>query len=639
MNIKDIARLAGVSTSTVSKIVNHKDADITDATRQRVLDLVRRYHYAPYSSAKPQTASWRIGVLLRSSISMDTTLDGIIKTAQAEGYGTLVFDSFSDRDQEEANLKAALEQKVDGIIWEPVGPESLTLKKLIKEEGVPELTIGPLGDDRSSLLPYEEAAYRITRELVDRKHTSIACLVTPGRRMDSFLRGYRRCLFDRNLEFHEDLVFRQVDDETSRIMDGRQVTGVVASHYRLALELLQFAQSLHYRIPQDFSLVSLKNDTSEPLRYPGSPAVSSYTMRNADFGSYLCGRIIDTIGHRTANPETFDQAFHLDGESTVAPPPRMRRKRIVVVGSINFDTYLTVPDLPRAGMTVSTHTYASTPGGKAANQAIGAARLGHRVSLIGNVGNDATADKIYGSMRRAHVDTTGIKRVTGRDTGKAYIFVDDRGESTISLVAGANATLTPADIRGRERLFENAAYCLVQTEIPLDAVQEACRTARRHGAKTIVKPSSCTSLPGRILEETDMLIPNLSELETICPGGGTKVQKAERLIKAGAGMVIITEGERGCTLVTGKGHRTFPARKTRVVDDTGAGDAFISALAACLLDGVDLEKAIFMANQAAAFSVSQEGVIPSMVDRQQLECLMSRKEAPEGRGRAGVSPV
>lgn len=623
MNIKDIAKLAGVSTSTVSKVVNHKDASITEATRQRVLELVKKYHYTPYASYKPTSSSWRIGVLLSSSISLDSTLDGIIQEAQAGGYGTLVFNCYSDHEQEEQNIQAALEQQVDGIIWEPVDKDSLELKKLIKARKIPELTIGPLGDDRSALLPYEEAAYNLTLELIRRGHTNIACLLSLGRRRDSFLQGYRRCLFDNNLEYREDLVFNQIDDDLPRIMENHQVTGIIASHYRRALEFLQYMKTLHYRFPQDLSLISLKNDTSAHLYYPGSPEISSYTMRNADFGAHLCSRIIHAIEHKAGKPGTFQQTFHLDSESTIGQPPDMRRKTIVVVGSINVDTYLTAPTLPKAGTTTTTRNFASTPGGKATNQAVGVARLGHHASLIGNVGSDAAGDYIYNAMQEAHVDASGVIRTKGAETGKAYIFVDNKGESMISLVAGANETLKPDDISERERTFDNAAYCLVQTEIPLDTVSEVCKIAKKHQVTTIVKPSSCPYLPPDILPLIDILVPNHNELKTLLPGPGSLIEKAKRFIEKGVGTVIVTLGDQGCTLVTRDDYKHFPSQQTRVIDDTGASDAFISALASCLLDDHSLDQAIHIANLAAGYSVAHEGSIPSLIGRQQLKSLIA----------------
>lgn len=624
MNIKDIAELAGVSTSTVSKIVNHKDGSITDATRDRVLELVKKYHYTPYASSKPNTTSWRIGVLLSSSISLDSTLDGIIQQAQAGGYGTLVFNSYSDHRQEERNIQAAIEHRVDGIIWEPIDRQSLELKLIIKAKKIPELTIGPLGDDQSALLPYEEAAYSLTQELINRNHSSIACLLSTGRRRQSFLRGYRRCLFDNNLEFHNDMVLDNIDDELTRVMENRHVTGIIASHYRHAMELLQFAEALHYRFPQDLSLVSLRNDTSEHLHYPGNPEISSYNMKNADFGAHLCSRIIHTIEHKKTKPKAFNNTFVLDNEETIGQPPNMRHKKIVVIGSINVDTYLAAPTLPKPGMTITTRNFTSTPGGKATNQAVGVAKLGHRVSLIGNVGSDTSADYIYSTMNKAHVDTTGVMRIKGSDTGKAYIFVDDKGESMISLVAGANDTLATNDITARDHIFNNTAYCLIQTEIPLDTVYEACKAAKRHHAITIVKPSSCPHLPDDILASTDILVPNRNEIETLFPGPGSIIDKARYAISGGVGTVIVTLGDQGCTLITEKTNQDFPANRTKVIDDTGAGDAFISCLASCLLENQPLEEAVCIANLAAGFSVAHEGAIPSLIDRHQLKTLLGR---------------
>ncbi len=121
---------------------------------------------------------------------------------------------------------------------------------------------------------------------------------------------------------------------------------------------------MHYRLPQDLSLVSLMNDTNVHLRYPGSPEISSYIMRNADFGAYLCRRIIHAIEHDSHQSEAFDHVFALEGEQTVGRPPDQQCKKIVVVGSINVDTYLTASSLPKAGMTTTTRNFASTPGAR-----------------------------------------------------------------------------------------------------------------------------------------------------------------------------------------------------------------------------------------------------------------------------------
>lgn len=229
------------------------------------------------------------------------------------------------------------------------------------------------------------------------------------------------------------------------------------------------------------------------------------------------------------------------------------------------------------------------------------ARLRHQVDLIGNVVSDPAADYIYKTMRQAHVDATGVRRAIGADTGKAYIFVNGRGESMNSLLAGANESPTPDDITERDQIFRNTGYCLIQTEIPMDTVAEACRTARRHQAATIVKPSSCDHLPEDLLTLIDILIPNLNKLNTLIPRPGSVVDKAKQFIDGGVGKVIITLGERDCTLVTASGHKDIPAYETRTVDDTGASDAFISALSSYLRKGCSQDKAAHIANLAASW--------------------------------------
>lgn len=619
MNIKDIARIAGVSPSTVSKIVNGKDDSISPGTRKKVLDVVRQYHYSPYSSSTPRTKSWIIGVLLRSSVSFDTTLDGIIQTAQAAGYCTLVFNSYSDIEQELKNITAVCKQKVDGIIWEPTSDQSLTYTSHLEIHDIPVLTIGPYGGDTSLLLPYEEAAYKVTLELIKRRHRDIGCLLTKGRRTENFLKGFRRCLFDHNMKFSQDTVFYDLNDALLNKVSTHAISGFVSSHYRMALEFDQLMNSMHHRIPADVSLISLQNDRNETLAYPGNVEISTYTVRNADFGSYLCGKLINTVEKRPQSPHSFVQEFHLDNTSTLQEPPEVRMKNIVVVGSISIDTYLSMPQLPQAGSTVSTRTSTTSPGGRGVNQAVGAARLGHRVALIGNVGADADSDYIYKTMGDYSIETTGIRRCAHTGTGKAFIFVDSRGESMISILSGANAVISPEDVRSKEQLFHNAGFCLVQTEIPMETVARACQYAHRYNAKTILKPSSCTLIPKQILRMVDILVPNERELDALCPGSGGIEDKASRLRDLGPLTVIVTLGQRGCYLLDACNDEYFPATGTKRMDDTGASDAFISALASYLLYGYPSDKAVQIANYAAEYGIAHEGVLPSLIDRNTLE--------------------
>lgn len=316
MNIRDIARIAGVSTSTVSKIVNGKDSSISEETRKKVLTIVKEYHYKPYASAAKRTRSYTIGVLLRSPISFDSTLDGIIQAAQNAGYATDAYNSYSDPERELKNIAAICGRNVDGVIWEPATPDSLAYASQFPE-GTPLLTIGPNGGDQSLLLPYKEAAYKLTNELIERGHQHIACLMTRGRRTQDFFEGFRSCLFDHQLPYSDDLVYYDLNDSLPSKIGSRDITGFVSSHYRRALEFTQMIRPLHYRLPEDASLVSIKNDTTEALAYPGNAEISTYTIRNSDFGAYLCEKLIAQIEHDKEQHPSFVQDFHLDNTSTV----------------------------------------------------------------------------------------------------------------------------------------------------------------------------------------------------------------------------------------------------------------------------------------------------------------------------------
>lgn len=617
MDISDIAKLAGVSPSTVSKVINHKDEGISAQTRERVRRIVREYHYVPYSRSRAPK-EWLIGVLFRSTISIDSTLDGILATAQAHGYATIVFSSDTDSDQERKNLAALRSAGVTGIIWEPVSMESLALRDELVAQGVKLVTMGPYGGDRSFLLPYESAAYDITTELVGRGHERIACLVREGRRTTDFIRGFRKALFESGMAFDESLVYHESYDTLLDKIGRRDITGVVCSHYHLARSLFSRLAALHYHTPEDYSLVSLRNDAGSSWSEDTDEAISTYTIRNAEFGRIACRSLIQKIENREETL-SFTQMLALDNESSLGTPPSSGSKRVIVVGSINIDTRLEVASLPVSGATVSAHTSLEYLGGKGANQAIGVSRLGNPVTLVGNVGSDPFSDLVYRDLERWNVNAEGVYRSTGEETGRAFIFVSPAGESMITILSGANASLHADDIVSREAFFEGAKCCLVPSEVPMDAVVAACQLARRHGALTIVKPSACDHLPSELLPLVDILVPNELELATICPESEDVEGRARALRGRGAGTVIVTLGERGCYLCSEGLERHLSAPSMNPVDTTGAGDAFISALASCLLGNDDLVTAARKANYAAAYSITRFGVASSLIDRYSLD--------------------
>lgn len=622
MNIKEIAQLAGVSISTVSKIINHKDENIRAETRERVLKIVKQYNYIPYASTIPSSKkTWTIGLLFNSFQNFDTLLNGILKTAQANGYSILLSHSFHDHEEERKHITTFCNKNVDGVIWNPIDEKSLEYCHYFNNVNIPFLLTHPDIEENCEQLPYEEFGYYLTKELIENKHTQIACLISPLKQDTLFFNGYKKCLFEHQMSFNENFVFKKIPDTLPYYMNLHKISGVICSDSTLALQFYKMMSQLHYEIPHDFSLLSLNfNQNKENL----FPEISTCTISNESYGQYICEKLIKKIEKKEDSISPFSQPLCLDNTTTLGLPFYLNQKKIVVVGSINIDTYLNVPHLPHSGKAVSTSISSHSPGGKGMNQAVGIAKLGHQISLIGHIGTDLDSDLIYHSLNEYHVDSIGVKRCKNSDTGKAYIFVSPNGESMISILSGANHILSAEHIKKHSHLFENTGYCLVQTEIPMEAVIETCTIAHQYGAKTILKPSTCKVLPETLLKHIDILVPNEEELSELCPQYATLEQQAHYLSSFGIEIIIVTLGERGCYVHTKDFQQYFPASDFPSIDTTGASDAFISALASYLLYGYSLENAVQIANYAAGFCISREGVVSSLIDKNSLESYINQ---------------
>lgn len=623
MNIRKLAELAGVSASTVSKIMNNKDSSISPATRERVLRIAKQYNYQSYSSLiEKGTTTLTLGVVFRSPITMNLTLDGILLAAQEAGYTILLRESGDDPEREAQNLSVLCSHHVDGIIWEFVNRDSEKNMALLEKYEIPAVIFHSEYGNAVNI-DYEELGRQSAQTLVDAGHTSIACIKAPIPGRDAFVEGYQKCLFENHIPLENELIFEQIGNPLMQKIASHAISGVVSAHYETAARLYDAVRKLRYELPYDVSIVSLRDESMTPdvLRQ-----LSTFTIPHYAYGEYLCKRLVGEIERGETSPPAFHKTALLDSESTVGIPHNSRPKKITVVGSINIDNYLTMDALPRTGMTVSSSLSSSYVGGKAINQAIGAAKLGQRVSVIGRVGNDVDSDTVYRALNITGVDSIGVKRCSGCKTGQAYIFVQRDGDSMISILSGANEALLPEDIRESDRVFENTAFCLVQTEIPMETVTEVCRTAKKHGAQTILKPVACGVLSEDLLRNVDIIVPNETEINAICPSADDLETQASLLLAAGVGTVIVTLGADGCFLKTGQEAEYFPAVPFDMVDASGAADAFISALASYLLEGRSLHTAIRIASYAAGFTISREGVTPSLVDKNTLESYVKQRE-------------
>ncbi len=287
--------------------------------------------------------------------------------------------------------------------------------------------------------------------------------------------------------------------------------------------------------------------------------------------------------------------------------------KVLVIGSINMDLVVAAPQFPAPGETILGERFSTFAGGKGANQAVAAARLGAQVTMIGCVGDDAFGRDLLAQLAREGVDTRHVRVRVGTSTGVAAITVS-RAENTIVVVPGANHALSPDDLIAAEAAFGAADVVLCQLEIPLATVEAAAQAAARHGKPFILNPAPAIALPPGLLAQVTLLTPNEHELGLLFP---EPAQAWEAHLRAHPLRILMTRGKDGAWFADEGGElRHQSAFPVEAVDTTGAGDTFNGTLAACW--GLELEQLSQIACAASALSVTRAGAQGGMPRRAEL---------------------
>ena len=309
----------------------------------------------------------------------------------------------------------------------------------------------------------------------------------------------------------------------------------------------------------------------------------------------------------------------------------MKRPKIVVVGSSNTDMVVKADRIPAPGETVLGGAFVMVAGGKGANQAVAAARLGAEVSLVARLGADTLGDQAIAGYRNDGILTDLVVRDPDRPTGVALILVDAKGENSITVALGANEALLPDDVDRAADRIRAADAVVMQLEVPLAAVERAAAIAAAAGVPVILDPAPAPDggLPASLLRNVTCLKPNESEAERLTGIPVVDTASAERaaLVLRGLGprIVIITLGSQGAVIVDDAGARHVPAYWVTAVDTTAAGDAFTGALAVALASGVALPEAVRQAAAAGAFAATRMGAQPSLPTRAELDAFLSER--------------
>jgi ribokinase len=300
--------------------------------------------------------------------------------------------------------------------------------------------------------------------------------------------------------------------------------------------------------------------------------------------------------------------------------------KIVVVGSANTDMVVKTERIPGPGETVIGGEFIMAAGGKGANQAVAAARLGAQVSFVARLGSDVFGDQAVAGYHREGIDTSFVVRDPDAASGVALIFVDAQGENSIAVASGANARLTPADVERAREAIASADVLLVQLEVPVDAVHRAIELADGAGVQVILNPAPAKEIDPDLLRMVSIATPNEHEIKVIV-GEPDRETSVSRVLEAGTETVLVTLGQRGVLWATPRSQRIVPAFVVQAVDTTAAGDAFNGGLACALASGLPMGEAIRYANAVAALSVTRMGAQPSLPIRDEVEAFLRGSEA------------
>ena len=299
---------------------------------------------------------------------------------------------------------------------------------------------------------------------------------------------------------------------------------------------------------------------------------------------------------------------------------------VVVVGGVNTDMVVQTPHLPRPGETVGGGSFLTTPGGKGANQAVAAARLGAAVRFIGKVGADPFGEAARENLRRYGIDTAGLACDPREPSGVALIFVDAAGENAIAVAPGANMALTADEVASQEGLLAGADVVVGQCEVPAEATLAAFRLAHDRGIRTVLNAAPGMPLSAAWSAVVDTLVVNEGEAALVGGAAGLTAESpagwAAGLQRLGYAQVILTVGVQGAWVATADGTRHVPAWGVDTIDTTGAGDGFVGGLAVALAEGQALDAAVRFACAVGALATTAMGAQVALPDRAAVGALV-----------------
>lgn len=603
--IKDVAKKAGVGVSTVSRYLN-KNGYVSETASKKITSAMEELQYYPNAAARSiKSKKSNTVALLIPSISnafFPELAENIENSLNDHGYKMILCNVNEDREKEEKYIDMIISNRLDGVIS---GTGYISQRLL--DSGVPIVATDRTDIKNTKVVcvtsDHYEGAKKAVYHLIDSGCKRLLHLHGSNKIETATIRNkaFIDVCLKEGIEFDTLSVKKEYDFTYIKKFDGVFVWADID-----AIRFMNKCFENNIRIPEDIQVVGFDNIALSKLVYP---KLSTVSQNISGLGQKAASMLVKIIESKETRFENVILETKLKKRNTTKGGKRMN---IVVIGSINTDLVTESGKFPKTGETIIGNTFTTLHGGKGANQAVCASRLGADVNFIGCVGNDANGTQSINNFNNNKVNTKYIKRVDNVPTGVAIITVAEKDNSII-IVQGANGQVSKELIEENMHVIENADLVLLQLEIPLSTVEYVVDVCKEKNIRTVLNPAPATSLSKKLIDNVDFLTPNENECTEIFN------KDYQEALKEYPNKLIVTRGVNGVDFYNGTEIINVKAHKVDVVDTTGAGDSFNGALSVGIVNGMELEEAIEYGNKVASMAVTKLGAQTSMPYKEDIK--------------------
>jgi len=628
VNIRELAKIAKVSPSTVSKVLNHKAKDISEETKKRVWEVAKEYNYSPYQKIlnSLDLNGKMIGILVPAIDAMHIELiRGAEEITYENGFEIVICSVGDSSVMLENRLNSLRRKKVEGIILSRIKTFGTEILTKTAKENYPIRVL----DNYSC---YTTAVHQAIKKLTNNGHKRIGLLTSDLKRTDTQkkLNACKSAFLKENRGFDISLVYEAggAPDGSAlgmKYLLSNNITAVIAFDDIIASGIYRLLQSEALRIPQDISVLCFDDYGIHPYLYP-EPAIIKIDY--AEIGRRAVTDLIREIeGASAADTPVEAVVYWGTGIGAYHEQKGLFKRKVLVIGYLNMDTVIYVPK--EVDGYDKTNFNASDvqimAGGKASLQSAAIAKLGGNCYVIGRVGNDLNGEKIQNELANMNINTGGIIFDEDNPTGTATIYVPKTGKTSFDTDYGANLHITPGDIEHYEDLFSDAAYCLLSMQLSAEVLYHAARICKRKNVKLICSVGPVFELSKQSFLGAYVLVTNISGIDILLPGKSSLEEKVAKLLAVHCENILITmEYEGQIVLINTLGQTRFTMEGFEFISHTAGIDCLCGALAVALISGKSLEEAVAYALTAAALTMSRKGSLPALPDSEEIMANIDR---------------